>query len=62
MRCKVKISHHGRVLYEGEYSIEVEGDTERSVTDAIAQARKVRPGPLWDVSIDVSEADVPPIT
>lgn len=61
MRCKVKISHHGSVLHEGEYSIEVEGDTERAVTEAIAQARKVRPGPLWDVSIDIRVADAPPI-
>ena len=53
MKCRVQISHQGLVLYEGEYTIDVEGDTERAVTDALTQAREVRPGPLWDVLIDV---------
>lgn len=59
MRCRVQISHQGRVLHEGEYNIEKEGDTERAVSDALGQARAVQPGPLWDVQIDVRKVEVP---
>ncbi len=59
MQFKVKISRQGRVLHEGEYSVEVEGDITHAVADAMAQARKVQPGPLWDIQIDVRKVEPP---
>ncbi len=59
MQCRVQISRQGRVLHESEYTIAKEGDTERAVSDALGQARKIQPGPLWDVLIDVRRIEVP---
>lgn len=59
MQCRVQVSRQGRVLHEGEYMIEKDGDTERAVSDALRQARTVQPGPLWDVLIDVRKIELP---
>lgn len=53
MRYRVQIVQQGRVLHEGEYDFAAEGDAERAITDAMSQARKLTPGPLWDIQVDV---------
>jgi hypothetical protein len=56
MKMTVSISRGGQALYTGEYEISVEGDLERAVSNAIAEARaRIGPGVLWDFVIHVDK-------
>jgi hypothetical protein len=56
MQIKVTVTRNGANLFSNVYNASVEGDVEKAVADALAEARRVSGGALFDYQINVEKA------
>ena len=56
MQIKVTVARNGSQLFSNVYTVSVEGDVERAVSDALAEARRASGGATFDYQISVDKA------
>lgn len=56
MQIKITVTRNGVKLFSNVYNATVEGDVERAASDALAEARRVSGGALFDYQINIEKA------